>query len=138
MTKMRLPGIGQHVDRGAHRIRIGVVAVVDDQRALAPGATLQAALDPGKGLQALLHRRRRGTPAASVAAAAAQALRALWTPGTCEPDLERCPRESSCRSPPRPCPKLPRTSAGLVEAEAQTCGNRATARARCPPADRRH
>ena len=42
-------GRGQHVDPGAYRIRVGVVGVVENFRALAPGPALQPSLDAGEG-----------------------------------------------------------------------------------------
>ena len=71
----------EHVDRGAHRIGIRVVGVVDDAGA-ARGA--QAASRPATGakrVEARGSRRRAATPIASAAVAAASAFATLCRPG---------------------------------------------------------
>ncbi len=105
---------GEHVDRGAHRVGIGVVGVVDHHRARRGATRDREAPGARRGTP-----RGRGaidasaTPAASAAAAAASALRAIVQAGHRERDRRlpcRAWRPAAStpvgrRAQPRPAPR---------------------------------
>jgi hypothetical protein len=118
MTKVRLPGIAaQHVDRRTHGIRIGVVGIVDHQRAIASRAALQAPLDPGEGLQPLLHGRRRGARRQRRRRCGAGIAR-IVDAGYAEGEFERSPGGFQLQRPAQPAGHEPAMNVGRpVEAE---------------------
>ena len=126
---------GQHVDGGAHRVGVGVVAVVDQRdargrRAAAP-CSLRAALSPARRPPGPAPPRASGAPAASAQAVAASALFTLCRPAR-RSARARCAGRRVQRQRPAVAPATRAwrcTSAGAVEREGQHARARRPARA---------